>query len=389
MRPFRVNVPQADLDDLRNRLAAMRWPACTPDVSWSRGVPQSYLRDLVDHWRTFDWRATEARINRFPQFVASIDGADIHLLHVRSPEPDAVPLLITHGWPGSFLEFLDVIGPLTDPAAHGGDPRDAFHVVIPSLPGFGFSSPIRQHGWSVPRVATAWSRLMAELGYDRYVAQGGDLGAFVTIVLGLVDSDHVLGSHVNFLFTPPSGDPADLADLDADDLARLDQLARSAEGTGYMMIQATRPQTIGYALTDSPAGQLAWLVEKFYEWTGSVASPEEVIDRDALLANATLYWLTRTATSAAHFYCDNADLLPISSTPPQPMPPLPVPVGVAVYPDDVARPVRRLAERRLPDIVHWNELDSGGHFAALEQPDLFVADLRTFGRVVRGARVPA
>ncbi len=367
IRPFRVATPQAALDDLRARLASTRWPAPVPDTGWSRGVPQPYLQELADYWREeFDWRATEARVNAFPQFVATVDGADIHFLHVRSPEPGAMPLLLTHGWPGSFLEFLDVLGPLSDPRSHGGDPADAFHVVVPSLPGFGYSGPLTRHGWSVERVAGVWAALMASLGYDRYVPQGGDLGAFVSLLLGATDSEHVVGTHVNFLLTPPEEpDP------------------KAAEGLGYMAVQTTRPQTLGYGLTDSPVGQLAWITEKFLEWTGADKAPEEAVDRDALLAGVTLYWLTGTAGSSAHFYYDNAAFLPTSAAPPRPLPPVPGPLGVAVYPHDIARPERRLAEAAFPDLAHWNELARGGHFAALEEPGLFTDDLRAFLRTLR------
>ncbi|GLF98772.1 epoxide hydrolase family protein [Streptomyces yaizuensis] len=384
MRPFRVGIPQEALDDLRARLGSARWPAEVPDTGWSRGVPQSYLRELAAYWRDgYDWRATEARINAFPQFMTVIDGADIHVLHVRSPEPDAVPLLLTHGWPGSFIEFLDVIGPLTDPRAHGGDPADAFHVVVPSLPGFGFSGPLTEHGWTLPRVAGMWAELMASLGYDRYLPQGGDLGASVAILLGATDPEHVLGTHVNFLFTAPSGDPAELADLDAADLARLQRLGAFADdGSGYMKLLATRPQSLGYGLTDSPIGQLAWNVEKFYEWSDAEKSPEEAIDRDTLLAQVSLYWLTGTAGTAGHLYADNAAFMPITSAPPPPLPSVPGPLGVTVYPADLAQPIRRLAERRNPRIVRWTEAERGGHFAAMEQPELFVAELRAFRRTL-------
>jgi microsomal epoxide hydrolase len=385
MRPFRIDVPQQDLDDLTARLAATRWPPATPDVGWSRGVPQGYLQDLVEYWRSgFDWRATERRINAFDQFVTTIDGAEIHFLHVRSPEPHAVPMVLTHGWPGSFLEFLDVIGPLTDPRAHGGDPADAFHVVIPSLPGFGFSGPLSGHDWTLPRVAGMWQSLMASLGYDRYLVQGGDLGAWVSHVLAVIDSDHVLGTHFNFLVTPPPADPAAMAGLGDADLARLGRLGQFLDDdAGYMKLQATRPQTLAYGLTDSPAGQLAWIIEKFHDWTDSDKIPEDAIDRDRLLANVTLYWLTATAGSSAHFYYDNRATMPTATTPPTPPPPVPGPVGVAVYPRDAALPIRRFAGEALPRIVQWSEFDRGGHFAAMEQPGLFIEDLRRFGQIVR------
>ncbi|MFK0252748.1 epoxide hydrolase family protein [Streptomyces sp. NPDC090445] len=391
MRPFRIDIPQADLDDLRERLARTRWPAETPDTGWTRGAPQGYLRELVAYWRDgFDWRAVEARANAFPQFRTRIDGADLHVLHARSPEPDAVPLLLTHGWPGSFLEFLDVIGPLTDPRAHGGDPADAFHVVAPTLPGYGFSSPLTEHGWELPRVARIWASLMAELGYDRYLPQGGDLGASVALLLGVLDSDHVIGTHVNFLFAPPSDEPGELDGLAPADLARLGRLADFGDqGSGYMKLFATRPQTVGYGMTDSPVGQLAWSVEKFHEWSDSQKNPEDALGRDQLLAHATLYWLTGTAGSSAHLYYDNAAFMPTSATPPPPLPAPPGPLGVAVFHNDLAQPVRRLAERRYPSIVHWSEFERGGHFAAMERPAEFVADVRAFRRTALATARPS
>ncbi|MEQ4304168.1 epoxide hydrolase family protein [Plantactinospora sp. B6F1] len=385
MKPFRIAIPQADLDDLDRRLAATRWPTEIPDCGWDRGVPLGYLRELVDYWRTsYDWRAAEAQLNSYPQFTTEIDGANLHFLHVRSPEPAAVPLLITHGWPGSVVEFLDVIGPLTDPRAHGGDPADAFHVVVPALPGFGFSGPTREPGWNVPRIAAAWAQLMHRLGYQRYIPQGGDVGAWITLTLAGLDAEHVLGAHVNFLFTAPPPDPAALAGLEPADRERLELLARFlADGSGYMLLQATRPQTLAYALTDSPVGQLAWIVEKFREWSDSAKVPEDAIDRDRILTNVMLYWLTATAGSSAQFYFETADQLPTAATPPAPPPPLPVPLGVAVFPRDSARPVLRFAEPAFPNIVQWHEFDRGGHFAALEEPDLFVDDLRRFARATR------
>jgi microsomal epoxide hydrolase len=386
MRPFRIEIPQADLDDLQRRLAATRWPAGSAATGWDRGVPLDYLRELAEYWRTsYDWRAAEAGLNKFPQFVTEIDGTAVHFLHVRSPEPDAVPMLITHGWPGSVAEFLDVIGPLTDPRAHGGDPANAFHLVIPSLPGFGFSGPTADSGWTIARIAGAWAELMHRLGYDSYVPQGGDIGAWIALTLAGVDFPHVRGAHVNFLVTPPSGDPADLAGLSEVEFGRLGRLAKFInEGSGYMKLQATRPQTVAYGLTDSPVGQLAWITEKFWEWTGAVKSPEDVVDRDRLLTNVMIYWLTGTAGSSAGFYYDNAAILPTAPTPPPPPPQLPVRLGVAVYPDDSAQPIRRLAEPLFPNIVHWGELARGGHFPAMEQPELFVDDLRAFARALRG-----
>lgn len=386
MKPFRLAVPEADLADLRRRIGQTRWPDELPGVGWDRGVPLGYLRELAEYWaEEFDWRAVEARINEFPQFITEIDGEDVHFLHVRSPEPDATPLVLTHGWPGSFAEFLDVIGPLADPRAHGLDPSIAYHVVVPSIPGYGFST-LREPGWDVPRIAGAWRELMARLGYDRYVAQGGDAGSPISLVLGMIDPEHVLGVHVNMLMTFPSGDPAELEGISEADGARLAGLGRfDTELSGYMKVQATRPQTIAYALTDSPVGQLAWIVEKFREWTDSAELPEDAVARDHILTGVTLYWLTATAGSSAQFYYEGADAVRQAASGAVP-PPVPVPVGVAVFPRDIFVPVRRLAERDIPSISHWTEHDRGGHFAALEQPDLLVADLREFTRkLVAGA----
>ncbi|MGW4277514.1 epoxide hydrolase family protein [Streptomyces seoulensis] len=389
MHPFRIDIPQTQLDDLRSRLGATRWPDELPGVGWDRGVPLGYLKELAEYWRTsFDWRAAEAQLNAHPQFTEEIDGARVHFLHVRSPEPDATPLLLTHGWPGSVAEFLDVIGPLSDPRAHGGDPADAFHLVIPSLPGYGFSS-LTETGWDTPRIARAWAELMARLGYDRYVAQGGDAGAVISLELGRVDPGHVAGVHVNMLMTFPSGDPAELAALDERDQARLGRLARfDAELSGYMKLQQTRPQTLAYALTDSPAGQLAWIVEKFLDWTGATALPEDAVDRDRLLTNVTIYWLTATAGSSAQFYYEGAAGVRAAAAGSVP-PPLTVPVGVAVFPDDIFVPVRSLADRDIPTITHWTEFEQGGHFAALEQPAALTGDIRAFARSLRPVGVAA
>ncbi len=384
MRRFRIEIPDADLDDLRRRIGATRWPDDAAEDGWARGVPTAYLKELAEYWRTeFDWRAAEARLNRHPQFVTEIDGADVHFLHVRSPEPDAVPLLITHGWPGSVAEFLDIIGPLSDPRAHGGDPADAFHLVIPSIPGFGFSTAGREPGWGTQRVAGAWAELMRRLGYERFVAQGGDAGAVISLGLGLIAPEQVAGIHVNMLMTFPSGDPAELADLSEADQARLGRLARfDQELSGYMKVQSTRPQTLSYGLTDSPVGQLAWIVEKYKEWTDSAQAPEDAVDRDQLLTNVTIYWLTATAGSSARLYFEDAPMLRAAAAGQLP-PPVNVPVGVAVFPHDIFLPIRRLADRDLSKITHWTEFDRGGHFAAMEQPELLTNDIREFARSLR------
>jgi pimeloyl-ACP methyl ester carboxylesterase len=381
---FRVNVPQSDVDDLAGRLSRTRWPAALPGMAWERGVPVDYLRELAAYWRDgFDWRAQEARLNAYPQYTTCIDGQRIHFLHVKSPEPDATPLLLIHGWPGSVVEFLNVIGPLSDPRSHGGDPAQAFDLVIPSLPGFGFSTPVTEPGWGSRRIAAAFATLMHRLGYERYGAQGGDFGAFVAPDLGRVDPEHVIGIHVNAATVGfiPFGDipEEELAAFTPAEQRRV-QLLRQfmAEGNGYFQIQATRPQTLSFGLADSPAGQLAWIVEKFKEWTNSARElPEDAVSRDDILADVSLYWFTQTAGSAANLYYESMH----GSDWPTPSP---VPTGVAVFAQDIA--IRRYAERA-NNIVHWSDFDTGGHFAALETPDLLVGDIRAFFASLPGARL--
>jgi pimeloyl-ACP methyl ester carboxylesterase len=379
IRPFRVDIPQADLDDLRRRLEHTRWPDELPGAGWERGVPVGYLKGLAGYWATgYDWREQEARLNQHPQFRTGIDGVDLHFLHVRSPEPDATPLLLIHGWPGSVVEFLDVIGPLTDPAGHGGDPADAFHLVIPSLPGHGFSSAPREPGWNDRRTAAAFATLMSRLGYQRYGVQGGDHGAFIAPALGRHAPDAVIGVHVNAYVTFPTGDPQDMAALTDAEKERLALMKRFQDDqSGYMQLQGTRPQTVGYGLTDSPVGQLAWIVEKFKEWTDPAGDlPEDAIDRDRLLTNVMLYWLTGAARSSANLYFERFHD-PSMWAPRQRGT---VPLGVAVFTTDVS--VRRFAEKT-ENVVHWSEYDRGGHFAAVEAPDLLVDDVRTFFRGLR------
>ena len=372
--PYRIDIPQGALDDLRDRLGRTRWPDELPGVGWDLGVPLDYLKGLAEYWATtYDWRGQEAALNEFAQFTTVIDDQNVHFLHVRSPEPEALPLLITHGWPGSIAEFLDIIGPLADPAAHGGDPADAFHVIAPSIPGFGFSGPTHETGWNTVRVARAWAELMRRLGYERYGAQGGDTGALVSPELGRIDPEHLAGIHVNNLLTFPSGQLDDLSDADQ---GRLKLMQRwQNEMAGYASIQSTRPQTLAYALTDSPAGQLAWIVEKFKEWTDPAAElPEDAVDRDRLLTDVSIYWLTATAGSSARLYYEGAKSWG------QPNEPSAVPTGVAVFPMDIT--IRSIAESQ-HNIVHWTEFDRGGHFAAMEAPDLLVADVREFFRPLR------
>jgi pimeloyl-ACP methyl ester carboxylesterase len=380
VRPFRIDVPQADLDELRDRLARTRWPEEIPGVGWSRGVPLGYLKGLADYWQTgYDWRKQEAELNEVPQFITEIDGTQVHFLQVRSPESGALPLILTHGWPGSIVEFLKVIGPLTDPRAHGGDRADAFHLVIPSLPGYGFSGPTAETGWSSDRTARAWAELMRRLGYDRYGAQGGDLGAFVSPELGRIAPDRVVGVHVNaatFGFIPFGPvDPSELATFTEVEKGRLERLNKfMSDGNGYFQIQATRPQTLAYGLMDSPVGQLAWIVEKFKEWSHAAEVPEDAIDRDLMLTNVMTYWLTRTAASSANMYYENMHANSWGKQPGK------TPTGVAVFAEDVA--IRRYAEHG-NNIVHWSEFETGGHFAAMEAPDLLVKDIRMFFRGLR------
>ena len=375
IRPFQIDIPQADLDDLRDRLARTRWPDQLPGVGWDYGIALDDVRELAEYWRTgYDWRIHERRLNSFPQFSTEIDGQAVHFLHVRSAEPGAMPLVMTHGWPGSVVEFMEVIGPLTHPGAHGGDPGDAFHMVVPSIPGFGFSGPTRERGWNVSRVARAWDELMRRLGYQRYGAQGGDWGSSISRELGVLVPERVIGVHLNML-SPYAAHGSEPPDLDDRDRERIERLRRfRLTGSGYGAIQATRPQTVGYGLTDSPAGQLAWIAEKFGEWTdGGLAA----VDRDQMLTNISVYWLTRTAGSSARLYYEA-----VRSGALGPPAPSTAPTGVAVFPEEIAAPVRRLAEQS-NHIVHWSEFDRGGHFAAMEEPDLFVADVREFFRLFR------
>jgi epoxide hydrolase len=380
--PFRIQIPQADLRDLRERLARTRWSEAETVTDWSQGVPRRYLQELCRYWAEgYDWRATEARLNGLPQFRTVLDGLGIHFLHVRSPHQEALPLIITHGWPGSIVEFLKVIVPLADPAGHGGEAADAFHLVCPSLPGYGFSDKPTQPGWDVERIANTWARLMARLGYRRYGAQGGDWGTSVSTSIAQQDPEHVAGIHLNPPLAGP--DPATLDDLTEGERAALASLEHAAEwDSGYSQEHATRPQTIGYALVDSPAALCAWIVEKFWAWTDCDGHPENVLTRDELLDNVMLYWLPGTGASSARLYWESIRQVNrwISGSTDDTVA---VPTGCSIYPKELQRPSRRWAEKRFLDIRYWNELDKGGHFAAFEQPELFVNEVRAFFRLVR------
>ena len=378
-RPFTLAVDQTQLDDLSNRLRATRWPDALPGAGWDYGSDLSYVQDLCRYWADgFDWRRAEARLNAWQHRLTMLDGEQLHFMHARSPHPGALPLLLTHGWPGSVVEFLHVLGPLVDPPAHGGDAADAFHVVCPSLPGYGWSGPTRQRGWDIARVARALAALMAELGYDRYGAQGGDWGAIATTHLAALDAEHLAGIHLNMVLVPrPRGaNPEDLTPEEQGDLR--ESRAFQAAETGYQAIQGTKPQTLAFALNDSPAGLAAWIVEKFRSWSDCDGDLESAIARDDVLTNLTTYWVTGTAGSAARLYHETLRDGRIHL----PQERIRVPTGVARFPKEIYRPPRPWVEQAF-DLRRWTVMPRGGHFAALEQPDLLVEDVRAFFRDLR------
>jgi pimeloyl-ACP methyl ester carboxylesterase len=372
--PFTLDVPQSALDDLKDRLARTRWPERETVDGWQQGVPLASARALVDHWQhRYDWRRCEAALNAVGQFTTELDGLKLHFLHRRSPEPGALPIVITHGWPGSVIEFMKVIGPLTDPVAHGGRAEDAFHVVCPSLPGYGFSERPSE-GWPVPRIAKAWITLMKRLGYDRFVAQGGDWGSAVTTAIGASGDASVAGIHLNMVTVRPT--PEDVANATEAEKASIESLQRyMKEGNGYSQQQASRPQTLGYGLADSPVGQAMWIYEKFHEWTDCDGAPETVLTRDEMLDDIMLYWLTGTGASSARLYWESFRSMGAGT--------VTVPTGCSIFPKEIFRASRRWAERQYTNIVHWNELDRGGHFAAFEQPAMFVDEVRAAFRGLR------
>ena len=372
--PFSIAVADDAIDDLRRRLDQTRWPEPETVEDWTQGVPLGYVQEVCRHWASdYDWRAAEATLNGFDHFIESIDGLDIHFIDARSPEPDALPLVITHGWPGSVVEFLDVIEPLRDPRANGGDPADAFHVICPSLPGFGFSGKPTSPGWGVPKVAEAWIELMGGRGFERWGAQGGDWGAAVTTAIGGHADSGCIGIHLNMPLGRPGPDDEPLDDAER---AAMAALAHYAEwDSGYSKQQATRPQTVGYALTDSPAGQAAWILEKYWAWTDCDGHPENALDRDRMLDNIMLYWLNATAASSARLYWESFGRF-------RP-PPVEVPTGVAAYPKEILPSSPRWCAPLYPDLRRWTVMERGGHFAAMEQPTSFVDDVRAFFRELR------
>lgn len=373
IQPFQIAVPQSELDDLGDRIARTRWPDCETVGDTSQGPRLAKIRALCDYWQNgYDWRKCEALLNGLGQFRTEIDGLDIHFLHIRSPEADAMPLILSHGWPGSVLEFRDVIGPLTDPGAHGGDPRQAFDVVIPSLPGFGFSGKPTQTGWGLARIADAWITLMTRLGYSRWGAQGGDWGAAVTTMIGHKAPAGCAGIHLNFVMYQPTSDEIAAATPEEQAMLasarRYDQLL-----SGYAKMQGTRPQTIGYSLADSPVGLAAWIYAMFQDVSDSDGDAESVFSKDAMLDDIMMYWLTNTGASSARLYWEAMSSMNGGGAAPDPMR---MPTAISMFPKEQVRLSRRWADRRFTNLVHFNELQAGGHFAAMEQPIAFVNELR-------------
>jgi pimeloyl-ACP methyl ester carboxylesterase len=379
IRPFKIRVEDSVLRDLKDRLARTRFPDHVPGSGWEYGVDPAYMKDLIDHWRRkSDWRAQERRLNEFAQFKTRIDGLDIHFVHQRARHPHALPLVITHGWPGSFVEFTRIIGPLTDPEQHGGRPEDAFHVVCPSLPGFGFSDKPREPGWSVSRMAAVVAQLMERLGYARYGAQGGDWGAGVSRWLGNYDSEHVAGVHLNFFGGSPAKGDDPTAGVSEAERARVERRRQELENhRGYSAIQGTRPLTLGYALNDSPAGQAAWIIDKFWAWSDHGGNLDRSFSKDDLLTNVMIYWITQTGPSSARIYFERANYTGDRR-------PGRVPVGCVLFPKEINVPPRQWVEAQFgTNLIHWTQMPRGGHFAAMEVPELLVEDIRAFFRKVR------
>src|SRR5271170_5329366 len=387
IRPFEVRVPEEDLADLRRRIAATRWPGKELVADQSQGVQLATIQELARYWATdYDWRQCEAKLNALPQFKTEIHGEDIHFIHVRSRHENALPLIMTHGWPGSVIELLGVVGPLTDPTAHRGSAEDAFHLVLPSLPGYGFSGEPAEIGWNVGRIAQAWAELMHRLGYTRYVAQGGDVGASVTDAMGRQGPDGLAGIHMNLLVTALGGGPMP-ADTEQERAALEQTKTFRASGFGYFLEQATRPQTIGYALLDSPAALAAWMLDHDTDAYEKITrafvdgQPSGGLTRDHILDNITLYWLTGTGASAARSYWENTRGAALAAG--QPPPPVKLPVGFTTFPGEIFRAPRSWVEASYPTLTYFNEADRGGHFAAWEEPELFTTEVRAAFKSLR------
>lgn len=375
IRDFQIDIPSSVLDDLDARLAMTRYPVKEPVDDWSQGIPLEYVQDVAAHWRSsYDWKACEAELNQYPHHMTEISGVDIHFMHIRSPESGARPLIMTHGWPGSIVEFLDVIGPLTNPVAHGGDAKDAYHLVLPSLPGYGFSGKPAETGWNAEKIGETWNVLMKRLGYERYFAQGGDWGALVTSAIGVQNLGACAGIHINLVVVgaPP---PAIMQSPTPEEQASLIHFAGyQTEGSGYAEIQKTKPQTLGYGLADSPVGQMAWILEKFQGWSDGANIPDDSFDRDRLLDNVMIYWLNNAGASSARLYREsfgNPNVDPVT-----------MPTGCSIFPNEIMTPSRRWAEHRFKNLQYWGQPERGGHFAAMEVPELFLAEVRScFGQM--------
>ncbi len=375
IRPFRIETPEEDLVDLKRRLAATRWPDPETVDDWSQGAPLAWMQEICTYWKdTYDWRQTEARLNQRDQFLTEIDDVDIHFLHIRSPHSGALPLVLTHGWPGSIIEFQKVLDPLTNPKEHGGEEIDAFHLVVPTLPGYGYSGRPSAPGWSVEKIAGAWSQLMARLDYEWYAAQGGDWGAAVTTGIAIQDPEHCHAIHLNMPTVRPDPDTMDdLTEFEKDALAGIKHY--QDWDSGYSKQQSTRPQTLGYGLADSPSGQAGWILEKFWAWMDCDGHPENVLTKDELLDNVMMYWLTNAGASSARLYWESFSRGSRE--------PVNIPVGCSIFPKEIFRASRRWAEKRYSNIVYWNVLEKGGHFAAFEQPELYVGEVRAAFRHLR------
>ena len=387
IRPFRIETPESDLEAMRSRISAVRWPHHELVPDRSQGVQSATMHQLADYWTSgYDWRSCEAKLNALPQFKTEIDGVDIHFIHVKSPHPNALPLIVTHGWPGSIIELLDIVGPLTDPTAYGGRAEDAFDLVLPSLPGYGFSGEPTELGWGPGRIANAWGELMNRLGYTLYVAQGGDVGASVTDAMGRLAPDGLAGIHTNLLVTGLGG--GEHPSSTDEERAAVDALATfRATGFGYYLEQATRPQTIGYALLDSPVALAAWMLDhdtdSYQKITHAFVDgqPSGHLTRDQILDNVTLYWLTGTGASAARSYWESGQAQAAAAS--QPPPPVTVPVGFTTFPDEIFRAPRSWVEQSYPSLTYFNQADKGGHFAAWEEPEVFTNEVRATFRSLR------
>ncbi len=378
VQPFSLDIPAADIADLKNRLAGARWPEAETVEDWSQGLPLAYHREFCHYWgNEYDWYQTQERLNHHDQFITDIDGLDIHFLHIRSSHENAMPLIITHGWPGSIIEFHKILEPLTEPTRHGGSAEDAFHLVCPSLPGYGFSGKPKTTGWGVEKIAAAWDTLMLRIGYDSYVAQGGDWGSAVTTTIGMQDKGHCIGIHVNMPNAGATRAARENPD-DADKAALAGAAFYQQRDSGYSKQQSTRPQTLGYGLADSPVGQSAWILEKFYQWTDCKGHPENVLTRDEIIDNIMFYWLTNSGASSARLYWESfgTAFSGADNT-------VKLPTGISSYPKEIIRTPRSWAEQRYTNIQYWNDLDRGGHFAAFEQPELFVQEMRNWLKTVR------